>query len=50
MPKGSVLAFDQLAFPEFPGETRAVLDVIGAEALDLRRFPFESQVSFLVKC
>ena len=49
MPKGSVLAFDQLAFPEFPGETRAVLDVIGAEALDLRRFPFESQVSYLIR-
>ena len=43
MPKGSVLAFDQLAFPEFPGETRAALEVIGAEALELRRFNFESQ-------
>ena len=49
MPKGSVMAFDQLAFPEFPGETRAALDVIGADALDLRRFNFESQVSYLVR-
>jgi len=49
MPKGSVLAFDQLAFPEFPGETRAALEVIGAEALDLRRFNFESQVSYLIR-
>ncbi|MAH88344.1 MAG: dTDP-6-deoxy-L-hexose 3-O-methyltransferase [Kiloniella sp.] len=49
MPKGSVMAFDQLAFPEFPGETRAVLEVIGADALDLRRFNFESQVSYLVR-
>ncbi len=49
MPKGAVLAFDQLAFPEFPGETRAALDVIGADGLDLRRFPFESQVSYLIR-
>ena len=49
MPKGSVMAFDQLAFPEFPGETRAALEVIGADALDLRRFNFESQVSYLVR-
>ena len=49
MPKGSVMAFDQLAFPEFPGETRAALEVIGAEGLDLRRFNFESQVSYLVR-
>ena len=49
MPKGSVMAFDQLAFPEFPGETRAALDVIGAAELDLRRFPFESQVSYLIR-
>ena len=49
MPKGSVLAFDQLAFPEFPGETRAALEVIGADAMDLRRFTFESQVSYLVR-
>jgi len=49
MPKGSVLAFDQLAFPEFPGETRAALEVIGAEALELRRFNFESQVSYLIR-
>lgn len=49
MPKGAVMAFDQLAFPEFPGETRAALEVIGAEGLDLRRFPFESQVSYLIR-
>lgn len=37
--KGSVLAFDELNAPQFPGETLAVLEVLGLRNLRLRRTP-----------
>jgi hypothetical protein len=48
MPKGSIIAFDQLNASIFPGETRAVDDVLGLRNLEIKRFPFDSYVSYAV--
>lgn len=48
MPKGSIIAFDELNAKMFPGETVAVADVIGINNLQIRRFPFDSYVSYAV--
>lgn len=39
--KGSVLVFDELNCPHFPGETRALDEVIGLNNLSLRRSPHQ---------
>lgn len=48
MPKGSVLAFDELNQAAWPGETRAVLETVGLRNLRIRRFPFTPQLSYAV--
>lgn len=48
MPKGAVIAFDELNARIFPGETLAVLETIGLRNLRIERFPFDSYVSFAV--
>jgi hypothetical protein len=48
MPKGAVIAFDELNAKMFPGETEAVNEVIGLKNLRIRRFPFDSYVSYAV--
>ncbi len=48
MPKGSVLAFDQLDNPLWPGEARAVLDTMGIRNLDLRRFDWDPYVAYAI--
>ena len=42
MPKGAIIAFDELNHPEWPGETLAVMDEIGLCNLRLQRFPFDT--------
>ena len=37
--KGSLLVFDELNSETFPGETRAVIEVLGLNNLRLRRNP-----------
>jgi hypothetical protein len=46
--KGSVLAFDELNCPEFPGETLAVLESLDLKKYGLRRDPQNPLVSWLV--
>jgi hypothetical protein len=48
MPKGAVIAFDELNAEIFPGETIAVDEVLGLGNLQIERFPFDSYVSFCV--
>lgn len=48
MPKGSIIAFDELNARIFPGETLAVLDTIGLRNIQIERFSFDSYVSFAV--
>ena len=46
--RGSVLGFDQLGSRNFPGETRAVREVLGLESLRLRRSRYAAQASYAV--
>lgn len=46
--KGSVLAFDELNTPEFPGETIAVREVLGLSKYAIRRDPSSPLTSYLV--
>ena len=48
MPKGAVLAFDELDNPLWPGETTAVLDEVGLGRLELRRFEFDPYIAYAV--
>ncbi|WP_430789354.1 TylF/MycF/NovP-related O-methyltransferase [Actinoplanes sp. G11-F43] len=48
MPKGAVLAFDELDNPLWPGETAAVLDEVGISSLELRRFDFDPYIGYAV--
>jgi hypothetical protein len=46
IPRGGVVAFDELNLRAWPGETRAVLDTVGVNSLRLERFTFGSTISF----
>jgi hypothetical protein len=46
--KGSVLAFDELNCPEFPGETIALREVMGLSTYAIRRDPSNPLTSYLV--
>jgi hypothetical protein len=46
--KGTVIAFDELNCPEFPGETIAVREVLGLSRYGLRRDPSNPLTSYLV--
>lgn len=48
LPKGAILAFDELDNPLWPGETSAVLDEVGLGRLELRRFDFDPYISYAV--
>ena len=49
MPRGAVIAFDELNQAQWPGETMAVLDSIGISSLQIQRMPFQPQISFALK-
>lgn len=44
--RGSMLVFDELNCKHFPGETQAVLEVIGLNNLRLERFPHQPYCAF----
>jgi hypothetical protein len=46
MPKGAVIAFDELNAKIFPGETTAALEMLPINKLRIERFPFDPYVSF----
>lgn len=46
--KGTVLAFDELNCPDFPGETIAVREVLGLSSHAIRRDPSSPLTSYLV--
>jgi len=48
MPKGAILAFDELDNPIWPGETIAALETLGLNKLELRRFDFDPYISYAV--
>lgn len=48
MPKGAIIAFDELNDPVWPGETLAVLETVGLQNLRIHRSPITSQFSYAV--
>jgi len=48
MPKGAILAFDELDNPIWPGETAALLESIGIRNLALQRLDFDPYIGFAV--
>jgi hypothetical protein len=46
MPKGAVIAFDELDNPIWPGETQALLDTVGINHLELRRFEWDPYIAY----
>lgn len=48
MPKGAVLAFDELDNPIWPGETEAALDAVGIGRLKLQRLPWDPYIGYAV--
>jgi hypothetical protein len=48
MPKGSIIAFDQLDNPLWPGETVAVLETVGVNALEIKRIDFDPYIGYAV--
>lgn len=48
MPKGAVLAFDEVNSPMWPGETLALLSSVGLRNLRLERCPFDTVLSYAV--
>ena len=48
MPKGAVLAFDEVNNSDWPGETRALLEALNIRDCELRCFEYEPNISYMV--
>ena len=48
MPRGAVIAFDELDNPMWPGETLAMLDSVGAARLRLRRLEWDPYIGYAI--
>jgi len=48
MPKGSIIVFDELNQPSWPGETQALMETIGIRNVGIKRFPYIPQLSYAV--
>ena len=48
MPKGSIIAFDELDNPIWPGETQAILNTVGMNRLKLERIEWDPYISCAV--
>jgi hypothetical protein len=48
MPKGSLIAFDELDNPLWPGETKAMHEVFGEKKLRIQRFQFDPYIGFAI--
>ncbi|MDD2914464.1 MAG: macrocin O-methyltransferase [Gallionella sp.] len=48
MPKGAVLAFDEVNNADWPGETKAMLEQLNIRDCELRCFEYEPNISYMV--
>ena len=48
MPKGAIIAFDELNTALFPGETLALVDSLGINNLRLQRSPIDPYISYAI--
>jgi hypothetical protein len=47
MPAGAIVAFDEINCESFPGETKALDDVMGIGKRAIHRFPFDPWISYI---
>ena len=48
MPRGSIIVFDEINHPLWPGETRALLEKFNINTKEIRRFSFEVNMCYLI--
>jgi len=48
MPKGAVLAFDEINNPQWPGETLALLETLDLRNLAIKKFPWDLYISYII--
>jgi len=48
MPKGAIIAFDELDNPIWPGETTALLETVGINKLKIERIEFDPYIGYAV--
>jgi len=48
MPKGSIIAFDELDNPLWPGETQAMIEFCKENKLRIQRLPFDPYIGYAV--
>ena len=48
IPKGGIIAFDELDNPLWPGETQALLDTVGINRLRIERMEFDPYIAYAV--
>lgn len=48
MPRGAVLAFDEVNIPAWPGETLALLEQLDLRNITLKKFPWSTTVSYCI--
>ena len=48
MPKGSILAFDEINHPFWPGETLALLEKMDLRSIRIQKFAYEVNMSYIV--
>lgn len=48
MPKGAIIAFDELDNPIWPGETLAAIESIGLNKLELKRLDFDPYIAYAI--
>lgn len=48
MPKGAIIAFDELDNPIWPGETEALLETLSINRLKIQRLPWDPYIGFAV--
>jgi hypothetical protein len=46
MPKGAIVVLDEVAYRNFPGETKALREVLDINKIELKRLPFDSCVGY----
>jgi hypothetical protein len=46
--RGSIIVFDELNCPEFPGETLAVIETFGLSRYAIKRSPLNPLISFII--
>lgn len=48
MPKGAILAFDEINNPWWPGETKALLEELNLRDYQINRFTFDPNIAYII--